>query len=111
MKATFPVPPSSNRYWRVGRGRLYKSKIATTYQDRVFILARLAGWRPIDGDVRLTVTWFRKAKQGDVSNRIKVLEDALQGVAYTNDNQVAELHMYRQEDKNRPRVEITVEAI
>jgi hypothetical protein len=41
---------------------------------------------------------------------IKVLVDALQGIAYSNDSQVSELHAYLHDDKARPRVEVNVWA-
>ncbi len=41
------------------------------------------------GDVRLDLTWHRSAKRGDRSNRLKILEDALQGTVYADDKQIA----------------------
>ena len=49
--------------------------------------------------------WLTNAQ----SNRIKVLEDALQGVAFLNDSQVVELTAALAEDKANPRMEVTVE--
>ena len=108
-----PVPPSSNRLYRRGRyGQTYKARHATEYQESVKLALMAKGWRPKDmftGSVRLTMLWYRTRKQGDTSNRIKVLEDALQGVAYRDDSSVVELHLYRVESAPA-RVEITVEA-
>lgn len=109
MKVTLPYPPSANRYWRHGRGRTYVSEEAQEYRQAAKLRALTAGMRPLDGPVVLHVTVFRPQKRGDLSNRIKVLEDALIGVAYADDDQVAEIHALRLEDKANPRVEVRVE--
>jgi hypothetical protein len=87
MSATLvlPYPISANRYWRSVPGR------------------------GVDGPVALTITLYRPAKRGDLDNRIKVLVDALGGgIAYRDDSQVVELHAYRLDDKDHPRVEVQV---
>lgn len=61
-----------------------------------------------EGDVVVVLQWWRAAKRGDLDGRIKVVLDALQGVAYTNDKQVAGLTMARGEDPERPRLEVEV---
>jgi Holliday junction resolvase RusA-like endonuclease len=47
--------------------------------------------RPIDGPVRLRVTFYREFKLGDVDNLVKPIQDALQGVAYRNGRQVTDV--------------------
>ena len=100
IKLTLPEPPSSNRYWRRRQGQhaLYHSPEAKAYQQAV-----LAVWlrRPpaqrkaLDGPLSLTFHWHRSAKRGDLSNRVKIVEDCLRGLAYADDGQIAELHGYR----------------
>jgi crossover junction endodeoxyribonuclease RusA len=103
-----PYPPSANRYWRSFRGRVVVSSEARQYKLDVAMLARIAGVRPTDEPVSLTLEIYRPQRRGDLSNRIKVLEDALQGVAYHDDAQVVELHAKRFDDKKHPRVNITI---
>lgn len=105
---TLPLPPSANRYWRLGRGHLYPSEEARAYKLSALVRAKSQGMRVMSGPVVLSLTVYREAKRGDLSNRIKVLEDALQGVAYENDSQVCELHAAQFEDPANPRVRITV---
>jgi crossover junction endodeoxyribonuclease RusA len=105
-----PFPPSANRYWRSvpGRGVLLSAE-ARRYKEDAGMVALAAGVRPVDGPVALTVTLYRPAKRGDLDNRIKVLLDALGGgIAYRDDSQVVELHAYRLDDKDNPRVEVQV---
>jgi Holliday junction resolvase RusA-like endonuclease len=65
--------------------------------------------RPIqEGEVALLITVFRPRKTGDLDNHLKVLLDSLNGVAYKDDKQVAEIFISRFEDKENPRVEVRV---
>lgn len=80
--------------------RLYKAAVGWQCQA--------AGVAPYTGPVRVTLTFYRPAKRGDLSNRIKILEDALNGHAYNDDAQIVELHAFRREDKRNPRVEVDI---
>lgn len=107
---TLPVPPSLNTYYRTVGGRILISKAGRLYKERAYYLALATGMRPIQKGVEciLTVRWFRARKAGDIDNRSKSLLDSLQGAAYHNDSQVAELHIYRDDsDPKNPRVELT----
>ena len=109
IRLTLQSPPSANRLYRNVRGKTLKSQVARQYMRQCKRDAsQQVGRPPLVGDVSLTLHWYRPAKRGDVSNRIKIVEDALQGIAYENDKQVAELHVYRHEDKDAPRLEVEV---
>ena len=113
-----PQPPSVN-YAKVsarganGRSRMILSRQARDYlqsaRQRALIQMRQQGYRIIrDGDVEMHVYWLRATKRGDLTNRIKLLEDALNGVAYTDDRQIAASHQYRIDGLRRGRVLVTV---
>ena len=102
----FPEPPSSNRYWRNFRGRTVKSKEAREYQEAVKLIARKQKLRT--GEIGLHLKWFRKRRAGDLSNRIKVIEDALQGILYRNDSQIVCILAERHDDPKNPRVEVEI---
>lgn len=104
------MPPSANRYWRVGKqGRLYVSDEAQAYKDDAAMLARSQGLKePLEGDVAISCRFFRARRSGDLDNRLKVLIDALKGVAYHDDKQITEIHAYRFDDAKNPRVEIEI---
>lgn len=116
IELVLPEPPSVNRIWRTGNGRTYKDGKARSYG-----LLTLAEWRkrfpperwdtPLyDGPVRYTFHWYRSRKAGDLSNRVKVVEDALNGLAWADDAQVVECHLFRHEaKKGEGRVHITIE--
>jgi crossover junction endodeoxyribonuclease RusA len=105
-----PEPPSANRIWRNGRGRTYLSQAAKDFKAAVLAAALMQRIdRPIfHGPVKLTMTWFRKRKAGDLSNRIKVVEDALNGVVWDDDKQVTEIHVYRVDAVQVGRLDVTV---
>jgi crossover junction endodeoxyribonuclease RusA len=111
MSATLvlPYPPANNHYYRAvpGRGVLLSAE-ARRYKEDAGMVALAAGVRPVDGPVALTVTLYRPQKRGDIDGRLKGLLDALNGIAYRDDSQVVELHAYRLDDKDHPRVEVQV---
>lgn len=125
-----PVPPSANRYWRMGRSgksgysHMHRDDVATQYKADVYRRAcearglnhLAAQWHqnwPMyrEGVVRVTILWYRYRRSGDLDNRLKVMLDALQGIAYDKDSQVVEIHAYRRDTKGDPSVRIEVEQI
>jgi crossover junction endodeoxyribonuclease RusA len=110
-RLVLPVPPSAGLYWRLARGRIVKTAAARAYQQGVKMRALAQGCRPVTGPVAVTVQWFRAARRGDLDNHLKVVLDALQGAVYRNDNQIVELHAYRLEDRQNPRLWIVVEEL
>lgn len=105
---TLPMPPSANVYWRNVNGKTLVSEDAKNYKKEVAKLAHRLGMRPSKGDVCLMILVFRNQASGDLSNRIKVVEDALIGVAYEDDKQVVEIRARRFDDKGNGRIVISV---
>lgn len=122
LKLVLPYPPSVNTIYQhtAKSGRVVKFKTAEhkRYLGAVGNAVRVAGLRdplvdalPFLGDVKLTVRLFRPRAVGDLDNRIKALQDALNGVAWRDDEQVCELHMYRDDsDKWNARAEVQLEG-
>ena len=115
IELTLPIPPSVNRIWRRAKhGGMYKVK-----QAAAFDVAVLSAWTKAklprlpfpDGPVRYVLRWYRYPANGDTSNRIKVVEDALNGLAWTDDEQVVDLRVIREDvTKGKQRITITIEA-
>ncbi len=111
MTLTLPLPPSMNHYWRhVGRkvlvsadGRKYRTDCAL----------RAVMQRPVllECEVSVRGTVYMARAGCDLDNRVKPILDALQGICYTNDSQVSEIHLTRSIDRANPRVEITIEPM
>lgn len=104
------VPPTANFWWRNLKGRTVKSREAREYQHYAYVTAFAAGYRPIrrPHEVVVTIVWHRPAARGDLDKRLGVLLDALQGVCYERDSQIAELHATRITGTTQPRVEVTI---
>lgn len=103
-----PLPPSANRYWRSYRGRVTVSEDAKTYKRGVAMAATHAGFRPYTCAVAVRLHVYRARKAGDLDNFAKVTLDALRGIAYNDDDQIVELHLWRHDDKNNPRIEVEI---
>lgn len=132
---TLPYPPSANRYWRTsafrGHARTYLSAEAKAYREEAAWRARIAGVRPIEGRVALTVRlfphlpkdWQRRARKDpetwddtvqciDLGNCEKVLSDALNGVAWLDDKQHRRIVLERMPpDDGGARLEVEIEAL
>lgn len=108
ISLVLPYPPSANIYWRNYRGHVVMSEDARVYKTAVGWQCQALQMAPHTGPVRLTLTFYRPAKRGDLDNGIKVTLDALNGHAYNDDSQIVEIHAYRREDKRNPRVEVDI---
>ena len=95
-----PYPISANLYWRHFKGRTVVSKEAVAYKVRVANICRLVGMRMIEaGPVAVHILLHpRLTKKGeasltrlDLGNTEKVLSDALNGIAWTDDKQLVRI--------------------
>lgn len=113
QRITLPYPPTANNFKvpvvRGGRTQFVLSEEARVYKSFVQWKVSEAHFNQITGGVKVTMRFYRPRKRGDVDNSIKLCLDALTGYAYEDDEQVVEIHAYRYEDKDNPRVEIEVE--
>lgn len=136
IELTLPYPVSANVYWRsfVPRGA---SRAVTTlsaeakeYRAKVQRIAMVSGVRPIDGRLhmhlalypqrpqdwakraaRAPLTWDDDVRCIDLSNARKVLEDALQGIAYGNDSRIWGESGERMEPDGEARVVVTIRPL
>ena len=105
------LPPSANTYWRYGPNGVHVSQAAQDYKAGVKWKALHQGMAPMGGELALYVNVYRQRKAGDLDNFAKVLGDALNGVAWHDDSQVVELHMWRHDDPKNPRVEVEIRRV
>lgn len=93
IRLELPVPPTSNHYWShfliKGKPRIGLSSNGRKYRKAVRAACLAAGIRPMAGPVELTFVWHCGPYGGDLDNRRKALLDALKGMAYLDDGQVA----------------------
>ncbi len=111
IEMLFPYPPSTNRYWRMFRNRMVRSKQAVEYKEEVGLIAESAIAEQLNGCVRVDIKfhperpkdWEKRAKKDpqwglgvrrvDVDNALKVALDAMQGVAYEDDRQITDIRI------------------
>lgn len=86
---------------------MIKSAKALSYAS-AFKLQAKAG-RMIEGDVAVHITIWYASRRPDLDESL--ILDLLQDVAYKNDRQVKEKHIYWALDPQNPRCEIRVEPL
>lgn len=119
LQLTVGLPPSLNNAYATIRGRRVLVTAGREYKEEVLcILMRLADaqafMRSAKG-ARLALTlrlWFKTKQRTDISNRVKLLEDALSEALGFDDCNVDLLVVQRAGyDKERPRAEVVLEII
>lgn len=90
-----------------GVSRLIKSAKALTYSEMFKQQATPADL--LEGDLCVTITIWYASRRPDLDESL--ILDLLQDVAYKNDRQVKEKHIYHRLDKTNPRCEILIEKI
>lgn len=103
-------PPSLNRYWRQWQGRTLLSREARSYKQTSALQALQQGVKVQEGPLCVSLNIFRPQRRGDIDNVAKGLLDSLNGIAWTDDSQIVEMHLFRNDDKNDPRIEVNVES-
>jgi Holliday junction resolvase RusA-like endonuclease len=107
---TVPVPPSANEWHRHVGNRVLLSSAARKYVKG--LAAHLPALQPFTGPIRVEIRWFRARKAGDVDKRGGILLDALQGLAYDNDSQIADYRIVRDDSQPRQaRMVVTITPI
>jgi Holliday junction resolvase RusA-like endonuclease len=103
---TLPVPERTNALWRQYAGRTI---VSAKHRADKQTAPRRFGCEPLRGDVAVRMVWVRARRTGDVDSRIKATLDLLNGVAWLDDAQVADLQVLRVDDDTQPaRVEVFV---
>lgn len=88
----------------------YKTTEHRDYMDLVggFVGTAVRPW-PQEQPLAVSLRLFRPRRVGDIDNPLKPLLDALNGRAWADDSQIVELHVSRRDDKQRPRVEVSIQ--
>jgi crossover junction endodeoxyribonuclease RusA len=115
LSFTIPGAPHGKERPRLGKdGHVYTPKTTRTYEHAVkmhaLVATHRARWRPTP-EAKFAVTmrvYFATERRADVDNVMKAVSDAMNGVVYPDDSLIAEMHMYKSLDRERPRVEVTV---
>lgn len=99
MTIFLSYPPSVNRAYRKGGGKMYQPKEVTDYKMIAAWKARQQGARPAGGDIEVEATLHPKTtKKGlpsktrvDLDNVCKIVLDSFNGVCYHDDKQITKI--------------------
>ncbi len=108
LKLILPYPPSSNHLYATFRGRRIISAAGRKFKADIAVLARRQGAKLLAGDLVITFRVFRPKRIGDLDNRLKISQDALKGICFADDKQIIEIHAFRFDDRENPRIEIDI---
>lgn len=97
IRLWLPYPPQTNNRLAVANGRMFKTAEAKSYQK--IIRDSLVGLTPLTGELEVTMTIHRPRRRGDIDNILKNVFDALTGVAFIDDEQIAALDAKRYDGK------------
>ena len=66
----------------------------------------------LTSDVKLEIRYFLKTKKKvDIDNLQKLAIDSLSGIVMKDDKQITELHLFKNYDKENPRIELTITVL
>ena len=105
-----PIPSKSNSY-RIGNKRLYKSQTLVEFEEYFTSVTSYSSLK-INEPFSLKVDVYMKNKRQDIDNTLKILLDCLEkNEVITNDNLCYHIDITKHIEKEKPRVEYTLETI
>lgn len=105
---TKPVPLNQKYFVRNGRNIL-STKYRGAKGDLQLEITAQANFEPLSRTVAVNIIqYFGDKRKRDVDAYIKILLDSMEGIIYENDNQINELHVFKEYDKENPRIEIQI---
>ena len=111
------ITPISQARPRVVNRHAFEPKRVAEYKKAVHLIGRSAmvGRLPFNQPVRISLSFRRNRPStsrtfGDIDNLIKAVLDALNGVCYSDDALVVEIHAFKMQS-DREGVDVTVQNI
>ena len=87
------------------QGKEFKEQFKKQYQEEV--TAPAPAYKTERLYIKLLIT-FGTQRPRDLDNCLKAILDALEGLAYTDDNQLDQIHISRGYEKNKPSIKIEI---
>lgn len=112
MKFILPMPPTLNRTYGVGNGKMYKNKTAKEWEEEagfVILTQRKGKHLPLEGKISFGITWFYEYDR-DIDAGLKILLDLFEKQSVVkNDRQFRKCeYIDIFEDVDNPRVEVLI---
>lgn len=89
-----PIPKGRPRL-NTKTGTIYTPKTTRVYEQSLAYLFLAEREKFIDQDVVLYAWFYLKNKKVDCDNLVKAVLDSANGIAFTDDKQVVEIHAYK----------------
>lgn len=68
--------------------------------------------KPLEGELEISIhLYFGTQRNTDWDNCHKLTMDALNGIVWNDDSQIAVAHVYKHYDKHKPRIELEIGVI
>jgi crossover junction endodeoxyribonuclease RusA len=107
-----PGNPIPKERPRVVKGHTYTPKRTLDAEQVVKLYARRARVPRLSGHVKLTASFFRDSAQPcDLDNLVKLVSDALNGIAFGDDRQIVWLSALKAIDRENPRTIVEIEQV
>ena len=109
-KFTLELPPTTNNLYRAahrgGRTYQYLTGEARAWKEAAQWQMKDGRYHLLEGPVEVVATFYLK-RDRDIENA-KLLFDALEGTVIKNDSQIVSMHLFKEKDKDNPRVVLEV---
>lgn len=99
IEFTFEGPPLSLQSKSSTRKQAYKTRVENEAKAML-----PAGFIPVTGQVSIVITYYYEGDTPDIDNIIKPIQDALNGIIYQDDNQVADTRSRKKEINSSYRI-------
>lgn len=110
-----PLPLQRPRVFKDSRGQSRAVTPARSREYRYAVQAaakaaiKAQGWKKTDRPVRLTVAIYRSsAREADLTNILKAIEDSINGLVWDDDSQVVEIAATKEVRCQNPRAEVEI---
>lgn len=108
VEIVIPRPPSVNRLWRMGNGRMYRSAEYVGWLNKCMVLAKEKKFPSILGKYKLMIRVARPDKRRrDIDNIVKAASDFLQHAGIVQDDCLCET-LYCKWVESGPEVTINI---
>ena len=105
---TKPVPVNS-KYGVINGRMLLTKKYRDTKEAMKWEIASQWHTEPLSDNVTLNILqYFGDNRHRDIDAYLKIILDSLESIVFENDSQVDEMHVYKEVDKDNPRIIVQI---
>ena len=103
---------TQNAYWQRGKIRYMKKNAKDTKASYIIQARSQYRWDILEWDLSISIKlYFPDRRRRDRDNRHKISMDALEGIVYKDDCQIQNADVYKEFNKENPRIEIIIKKV